>query len=105
MSDVFIEKAFWFLVATVSALVAVIYRLFNSTIKKDSAIMKGDLKSEIKDELSIYFNIKFGNDVTYIKDKFNELKKDFDSLKTHDNNNNNFQVSLMRDILSKLGDK
>jgi len=98
MSDLFLEKAFWFVAALVLSLVAVIYRLFNGSIQKDLKIQKGDLRNE----LIKYFEIKFATDINDLKTKFKEVKLELESFKRHDDNNSKMQNDILTKILRKL---
>jgi len=91
MSELFTEKAFWFMAALVLSLVAVIYRLFNGSIQKDLKIQKSDLKSE----LIKYFELKFAEDIKDLKNKMESMKK-------HDDNNSKMQNKILKKILRKL---
>lgn len=78
MSSIFLENAFWFFAALTLSLVAVIYKLFNSSLKKDLEIHKVVLKAE----LISYFDAKFLSikeevlkEFKSIKDKMNEDQK------------------------------
>jgi predicted transcriptional regulator len=101
MSELFTEKAFWFMAALVLSLVAVIYRLFNGSLQKDLKIQKSDLKSE----LIKYFEVKFATDISDLKTKFSEVKSELESFKRHEDNNSKMQVKLLNKLLKKLDKK
>lgn len=98
MSELFTEKAFWFMAALVISLVAVIYRLFNGSLQKDLKIQKSDLKSE----LIKYFELKFAKDIEDLKTKFSDVKSELESMKRHDDNNSKMQNKILKKILKKL---
>ena len=90
MSDIFIEKAFWFFAALILSLIAVIYRLFNGSFKKDLEINK----AVIKLELITYFDNKF-------KDMAIKMKEDHEHLL---NNVKNISTAAV-DIINTLDNK
>ena len=98
MSELFTEKAFWFMTALVLSLVAVIYRLFNGSIHKDLRIQKSDLKSE----LIKYFEVRFTKDIEDLKTKCSDVKSELESMKRHDDYNSKMQSKILKKILKKL---
>jgi len=105
MSEIFIEKAFWFVAALILSLVAVIYKLFNGSIDLKILHQRGNLREEIEKDLVKYFDTKLTNDISYLKGKFDELRRDLELVKTRDDNNSKLQVNLMNKILIKLSGK
>lgn len=102
MTELFVEKAFWFVAALVFSLIAVIYRLFNSTIQKDLKLLRNGLKDELREELKKYFDLRFANDINNIETNISELKIALESLKRHDDNNSEYQVRLLQGLIDKM---
>lgn len=79
MSELFIEKAFWFFAALIISLIAVIYKLFNGSLKKDQEI----LKSIIKAELSVYLDDKLTTVKKSISLEFEEMRNKMEKDHSH----------------------
>jgi len=100
MSAIFLEKAIWGFFALISALIAVIYRLFNGSLVEKAKRQK----LEIKSELGQIFEAKFGRAMADLKGELHELTDKVNRFKDHENNNTKHQIELLRSIFDKIGD-
>lgn len=105
MSEMFLEKAFWFLAALVVSLFTVCYKAINGGIKKDRIIANAKLKDEIQNEIKEYISISVMKDFTGLKDDVSKLAQSIDSFKKHENNNYESQSIFLRKIIKKLDSK
>lgn len=98
MSAVFLEKAFWGFLALVTALITVIYRLFNGSLNKDLDLRENKLEIRLEKK----FEDKLVEEIKNFNEKYEHLEKQLLSLKNHENNNSKIQVKLLKQLLSKL---
>jgi hypothetical protein len=101
MSALFLEKAIWGFFALVASLIAVIYKLFSGSLNKDLLIKK----NEIRDELEVLFEKEFISKISILNGKIEEMKKEIESFKRHENKNFQNQSELMKELLKKLDEK
>jgi hypothetical protein len=77
MTAVFLERAFWAFLALVSALLGVVYKLFNGSLNLKLENNKINIKKEIKEHCEEKINTKF----IVLESKIHQIKKELDAEK------------------------